>query len=183
MALINVFIGDPKQTGSVACTSRYTIRRLTRYLQQEDTYLIELGAGNGNVTQGILERMSLEARLLSFEINPVLAKKAKERVKDARVVIINDDAANLEQYLGEHDFERVDQIISTLPLVNLPPEKRNRIIEVSYDSLRQGGLFLQIEYIKPYRINKKVLKERFKSVQVRSSLINLPPTWIYVCQK
>ncbi len=180
MEHFKAFRRSPKKVGWPFPTSRYTAKRMAGMLREDDRYIIELGTGNGTITRQIIKQMSLEARLLSFERDAKLLNIVSNKIKDARVCLINDDAHKLEEYLQMHGFERIDCIVSTLPLIIFSPAERKKIIEICYSTLKPGGRFVQIQYL---LVSKNYLEERFSKVKIVYSLPNLPPSFIYICEK
>jgi len=94
-------------------------------------------------------------------------------------VLINDTAEKLEEYMGKHQIDSLDVVFSEVPLVSLPKEIGQRIVDAVKASLKPGGLFLQIQYS---LFSLKKLKNIFDDVKVKFTLWNLPPAFLYICK-
>lgn len=175
------FIDNPRQTGSIIQSSPFLVSELIRPVNfNEARFIVEFGAGTGVVTKKILQKMSPNATLLCFEINKELCKELKKKIKDPRLKIINDGAEKLERYLKRYGIKEVDYIISELPLVVLPKKIKEGILKQVTTYLKNGGQYIQFQYS---LVSRKKFKEIFSQMEVRFTLLNLPPAFVYVCTK
>lgn len=139
--------------------------------------IVEFGPGTGNITTELLSRMPKDAILLAFEINEEFCKILLE-IKDPRLKIIRDSAENLEKYLKEYSIERVDYIVSSLPMAMIPNSIVKNILDVVKKVLMAKGLFIQYQYsLNAYR----KLKNTFKKVELNFTPMNLPPAFVFIC--
>ena len=122
--------------------------------------------------------MSSDCKLLVFEVNEVFCKKLKSEIQDERVAIINDSAEHIGKYLQQHQFEKADHIISSLPLSMFSLELKESILKNVTDFLSDKGHFLQFQYA-PF--DYKRLKSHFGSVKMNFSMLNFPPAFVYKC--
>ncbi len=139
--------------------------------QNEQAYIVELGAGTGAVTRAILNRGVPPSRLLIFERDSTMVSLLNQRFPGLR--IIQDDAANMKNYLPENSY--VASIVSSLPFVSLPQAVSDNIIYAIKNLL---GDNLLIQYT--YALNKKTLLEEngFKINKKRTVWLNLPPAHV-----
>lgn len=91
------------------------------------------------------------------------------------VIIINDSAANINQYLNG---EKVDYILSSLPFSLISMEVKVQILEAAKAALNPTGFFIQICY--SYLL-KNLFKKYFGKVKTSFTLKNLPPAFVMVC--
>ncbi len=141
--------------------------------------LVEFGPGTGVFTKKILKKMNSNAILLTFEINPTFIKEL-QNIKDDRLVIINDSAEKIEEYLQKHNRSSADYIISSLPFAMIPDEVVHTILTNSDNALSETGKYIQFQY----SLNaKKKLESYFSEVEINFTVLNLPPAFIYVCKK
>ncbi len=141
----------------------------------------ELGAGDGAVTKYIVSNLRPEQKCLVFELNPELFAMLKQNIPEkANVVLINDTAEKLEEYMKKHDIEALDIIFSEVPLVSLPQAVGQNIVDAVKRCLKSGGLFLQIQYS---LLSLKKLRKLFDDVKVKFTFWNLPPAFLYICKK
>lgn len=161
-----------KSTGAFTETSKYVAREITRYISIEHPQVIvELGAGNGNVTKAILHKMHPKSLLLSFELNADFCNNIKNHLIDNRLTIINDSAENFDQYLLNR---YADVIISTLPFTIFPQNMAHTILKKIKIHMTQSGHFSQAYYSLFFL---KVLKKYFKENKIRLRA-NFPPAFI-----
>ena len=123
--------------------------------------IIELGAGNGALTLRLAARCP-KARILACEINPVLARKTRDNLDRAgingRVEVISDSAEHLLSEMGRRGMDKVDYVLSGIPLGNLPGEQALALIDAISRALRPGGMYIQFQYS---LIDRKRIRSRF----------------------
>ncbi|WP_297338186.1 rRNA adenine N-6-methyltransferase family protein [Algoriphagus sp.] len=164
-------------TGAVTFSSKSLVNKMiSRSDLSQAQLIIEMGGGDGSITQGIIEQMNPTARLLVFEINAPFCEAMKKQFPQKNVEIINDSAGNLDKYLNG---EKVDYIFSSLPFSLIPKDATDEILRKSNLALSQSGAFIQICY--SYLL-KKLFKKYFKEVDASFTLKNLPPAFVMVCK-
>ncbi len=170
-------ISNLAQTGSVAESSLYLSRRMTRVINFRKTIrVVELGAGTGSITKHVLSRMNRDSVITSFEINTELFRKFSE-LNDRRLRQINDNAVELDSYIPS---QSADYIISGLPLANIDREQKSKIIQTCNKILKPGGYYIQFQY----SLNDiRLLKREFRSVSCGFTFLNLPPAFVYYAKK
>lgn len=172
------FLAHPRQVGAVLPTSKWAVRDMLDMANlPEANYVAEIGAGTGAYTGEILKRLRPDARFLAFEIDPELAATLSKRFQDdPRLEIINDSAANIEEYL---DGAKVDVIVSAIPFTSLPEEVRDSVFKAAARALSPEGVMVQIQYS---TVLQDDLTRRFASVRRRLSPLNVPPAFLYACR-
>jgi phospholipid N-methyltransferase len=135
-----------------------------------------MGAGTGAYTREIIARLGPDARLLAFEIDPVLAGRLANELDDPRVRVVNDSVEHAAQYL---DGQRPDVIVSAIPFTTLPADLRQTILSGARSLLADDGTMLQIQYS---TFLQKELEKTFPSVQRSFTLRNVPPAFLYACR-
>ena len=85
---------DITQTGSVWESSRFLIRKLLDPVDWTTaTNIIELGTGNGVITEAILNRMRPDAHMTAYEINTDFLELTRMRIgADIRCTLSDDSA-------------------------------------------------------------------------------------------
>lgn len=169
-------LARPRSVGAIAPSSPALARAIAA---QIDPILpgnvLELGPGTGVITQAIVAMGVLPERLVMIEYDPHFANLLADRFIRARVV--QGDAYDLEATLGPAQ-EPYAAVVSGLPLLNQPPEKRKSLIESALDRLLPGAPFVQFSYgFKP-----PVLGTLKSPVQLGAFVWrNLPPArvWVY----
>lgn len=168
-------------TGAMFETSALVVKEMSRNVSPDQIQnIVELGAGHGNITEVILEQMHPKSKLIAFELHTDFCNELTTRITDSRLSLINDSAGNLTQHLQKHQINEVDIIISALPLVLFPPELVDSIFQQVAQSLKPNGLYIQVSYS---LVMKKQLKKVFPNVKHKMVLLNMPPAFVFTCQK
>lgn len=180
-SFLNEFFKERRVVGAISPSSKFLMKRMVAPVDFEKAdVIVELGPGNGVFTKGVLERMKPDAILLSFELNRSFYEHIKATISDKRLVLINDTAEKIGDYLNEKQLGKADYIISSLPFTVIPKEIKYPIIDNCVTYLKDEGLFVQFQY----SLNaKKMLSERFGKVKLDFTALNFPPAFVYKCSK
>jgi len=166
--------------GTVIRSGKQMCNIMTSFLNvHTDKIIVELGAGDGVITQHILNKMAPDATLLVFEINPELCQVIS-KIKDHRMILINDGAQNMEFHLHKNGIGHIDCIISAIPFVMLPDSLTNEILLLSKNLLKKDGVFIQMHYV---RTIQKMYKGIFGNVHISYVPLNIPPGYVFRCIK
>ena len=170
-----------KTLGTVTPSSRFLSKRMLREIDfSKADVIVELGPGNGAITKYITENLSPTARLICFEINDNFYSQLKEQ-KHPQLIVLNISAEKIVDELKRLNINKVDCIISSLPLTIIPEEVSSEILEKSFDVLEDNGTFVQYQYSLTYF---KKLKRAFKeSILFEFEPLDIPPAFIYRCKK
>jgi phosphatidylethanolamine/phosphatidyl-N-methylethanolamine N-methyltransferase len=182
---LSKFLRRPVRTGAVAPSCPELGRLITDRIGLEEARLaVELGPGTGALTQSITHRAAPEARLLAVEIDPVFAQIVQERFP--RVTVVNGPAQQLPDYVAGVP---VDCIVSGLPWAGFSDDLQTSILGAVLAVLKPGGWFTTFAYVHaawlpPGRRFRRRLQDGFTKVE-RTRVIwrNLPPAFVYRCQK
>ena len=169
-----------KTTGSIKPSSKYLVKNCLNGLAINNAdVILEFGPGNGCFTEEIVNGISSSASLYSFEINSVFYNYCKSKYAlHNNVHILNKSALDLDLVLRERSIEKVDYIISSLPLAILKEEEKKSLLGKIKTNLKEGGAFVQYQYsLGSY----KELKRLFRRVDVELTLRNVPPAFVYKC--
>ena len=141
--------------------------------------IVELGAGDGVITKHILGAMHPEARLLAFEVNPMFCDQLRS-IGDPRLVVVEDTAELLPQYLATNGMPVVDAVVSAIPFVGLPKSLAQTIVGLCRDALAAGAPFCQVHYS---LVMKKLYTGIFGNVDVDFVPLNVPPAFVLTMRK
>ena len=163
-----------RTTGSITSSSKALVKKLVEPLPaHRPLVIVELGPGDGCVTQAILDKIHPESTVTAFEINAAFIEKLTV-IKDERLEVLPVGAERLTDYFAAGT---VDYVVSSLPLSMIPKEVKEAILRQSQLVLRPEGRFLQFQYaLQDYGL----LKDYFR-VSVSFTMANLPPAFIYSC--
>ena len=169
-----------KTIGTVARSSKHLCRGMIKHVDFKDARLIvELGAGDGVITKHILRSMHPDAKLLAFEVHPKFCDSLR-KIKDQRLIIAEDSAEKLGEYLEKMGAKEVDFFISAIPFVALPKELGYRIVRTCHQYLRKSGLYIQVHYS---LLTKSLYENVFGNVDVNFVPLNMPPAFVLVSEK
>lgn len=175
------FLSNPRIIGSVIQSSPFLVSKMVKPVDfSKAKVIVEFGAGTGVITKKILKKMSPDSILLCFEVDKDLSKEIKNKIKDHRLKVVSDGAEKLERYLRRYDIFEVDYIISGLPLVVLPEEVKNGVLDQINTYLKKGGQYVQFQYS---LVSRKSFQEMFAQMEIHFTLLNIPPAFVYVCTK
>lgn len=165
-------------SGTITPSSRILIRSLLEPINFEQAgCIVELGPGNGCVTKVLLSKMRPDSLLLCFEVNQDFIAEL-EKLNDPRLRIINRCASSIHEVLLEMGIDKVDHVVSSLPLAIIEDDVRESILSNVDSNLRDGGRFMQYQYsLKNYADMKSV----FRHVKLNFTFRNLPPAIVYEC--
>lgn len=180
--LLREWFFNPQRTGAVAPSSPQLAAAMARWLPPNpDSFVLELGPGTGAVTEALMANGLREDRLVAIENNPTLAKLLRKRFPRAQ--IITGDAWHLDYLLrNRHEaIESVGAVVSSLPLLNFPPEKAEELAEKIRDILEPQGTWVQYSYAIVKGRSRGA--SRFQLIASKIVWFNLPPARVHVFQK
>ncbi len=164
--------------GAVLPTSRRAVKCMLGMADLDRADLVvELGAGTGSHTRAILSRLGPQARLVAFEIDPVLAANVRDRLPDRRLEVVAASAEDLEQHL---DGGRPEVVVSALPFTSLPADVGSAILDRAARVLAPDGVLLVLQY-SPLITPR--LSRRFRWLRRKVCLRNVPPAFLYACRE
>ncbi|MBX6396006.1 MAG: methyltransferase [Alicyclobacillaceae bacterium] len=172
------FLANPRLIGSVTPSSRFLCEQMMRCVPWEQSRrVIELGAGTGVMTHDIFWRKHPDAKVLIFEKDPELRRYLSLRYPED---VLFREAEELARVVEEHGLYPVDAIVSGLPFAVFPAEARDRILDQVCEVLRPGGVFVTFQYSLQL---KRHLRKRFRRLSIDFTPWNIPPAFIYRCEK
>ncbi|HCN84277.1 MAG TPA: ribosomal RNA adenine dimethylase [Sphingobacteriaceae bacterium] len=161
-----------KQVGSIFASSSFLAKKITKEIDfSKQIHVLELGAGTGAITKEILNRMSANSVLYSYENNENFIGSLKD-LNDKRLIIKGECVSTLDS-LEDNYF---DIVISSLPLANLTNEFKNKIYKDIRSKLKESGTYLQYQYS---LMDYKDIEKLFSNCKLDFCLFNLPPAFIY----
>ena len=135
----------PKAVGSVLPTSSITARRMACVINPESGLpVLELGPGTGVITKAILKRGIKPENLWSVEYSADFVDHLRREFPGVNVV--HGDAFDLDSALGGDRAMMFDSVVSAVPLLSFPVEKRIAIVEDVMRRMPPGRPMVQITY-------------------------------------
>ncbi len=172
----------PFSTGAVMPSGRLLTEAMARAaraaIDGRPGYVVELGAGTGEVTKALLAAGIAPERLVPVERDPQFADFLRRRFSGPRIV--EGDALHLPRLLAEQGLAPVAAVVSSLPLLILPTEIVNGIVTGIFEVLPRGGAMVQFTY-GPKPPMPYALRERLHLQAARGRRIwrNVPPAVVW----
>lgn len=163
-------------TGAISETSRKVEVEICQHIPMDrDVVIVEFGMGHGNITKAILNKISPDSKLYSFEVKEEFCDYVRKLIPDERLEIINDGAENMNNLINQ----KIDGVISSIPFSFFSKEKGMSIIQDAYDSLSNEAFYSQVLYTK---FNFKKFQMIFDDCELKK-FYGIPTENIYHCQK
>jgi phosphatidylethanolamine/phosphatidyl-N-methylethanolamine N-methyltransferase len=139
--------------------------------------VLELGPGTGIITKAILRQGISPEELVSIEFSTDFYQHLVRTYPG--VNFINGDAFDLDRTLAAMKGVIFDSVISAIPLLSFPMERRIALLESALARLPAGRPFMQITYgpVSPIIANP----DRYRIKHYDFVMRNIPPAqlWIY----
>jgi phospholipid N-methyltransferase len=178
-AFFKAFLKKGNRNGSLTPSSIFLCRKMISTIDFNNVRcIVELGPGEGVITREIIKQLGPQTQLFIFEMNKAFVDEFLQ-FNDPRIHVINDSAEFMQKYLHQHGIDKVDYIISSLPLTLFPEELKIKILDESQKVLGTKGTYMQYLY---WTKVAKLLKRKFKKVKMDYVPLNLPPAFVYTCQ-
>jgi phosphatidylethanolamine/phosphatidyl-N-methylethanolamine N-methyltransferase len=104
--------------------------------------VLELGAGTGGITRGLLETGCPRDRLITLEREPSLAATLQRRFPGIATIV--GDATALAEHFARLGIDRLCAVVSSLPIKWFPVGAQRAVVEPCLALLGSGGVFLQM---------------------------------------
>lgn len=169
-----------KTTGTFKPSSPRLIETISSQIDFEKAQnIIEFGPGNGCITEVLVKKMAPSTRLMSLEINDQFFNYCTDLFKNNdQVTILKESAFDIEEILKSRHIEKVDYIVSSLPLALFSKSDTEDLLGLMTDLLKPKGIFIQYQYsLGSYRM----MKDIFDDVRLSFTLRNTPPAFVYTC--
>jgi phosphatidylethanolamine/phosphatidyl-N-methylethanolamine N-methyltransferase len=138
--------------------------------------ILELGAGTGSLTQGLVRAGCPPDRIIALEREPAFVAVLRREFPMMRVIA--DDATRIGEYLVGN-IERLAGVVSSLPIKWFSIAAQEAVVGPCLDLLRPGGRFLQLTnaFSSPLAVNQLGIAGR----EIARVWLNMLPTqvWAY----
>ena len=175
------FIKNPAMVGWLVPSSRFLVGDIVKQVDWDRAkVIVEYGAGTGTFTKAILQRMRPDARLIALEINPEFYRFLTSSLKDPRLHLSQESAADIDSVLADLGCSAADCVVSGIPFKSLPHGLRDLIVRKTHAVLRPQGKFLIYQVstaVVPY------LESVFGHVSHDFQLLNLSPARLFYCAR
>ncbi len=143
LLFIKAVLSNPRAIGAACPSSTDLADAMAAQVNKCSGVVVELGGGTGVITRALLRQGILPEQLIIVESEPTLARHLRRAFPNIRV--IEGDASRLKQLLGS-DIEKVQAVVSSLPMRSLPQPAVRAIMDQIRQLLHRGGTFVQFTY-------------------------------------
>jgi phosphatidylethanolamine/phosphatidyl-N-methylethanolamine N-methyltransferase len=177
------WIRSPLKIGALTPSSKSLARAMAKQIDlSEEGMVIELGAGTGAVTHGLVAAQIPPERLLIIEREPQLFTILHAQFPQLKIV--RADAVELAKVLEECGISKVCAIVSSLPLLSMPRGIRHQIETRMAAALCNGGKIIQFTY----GPTSPIPHDRWRSLRIygkRKQVVvaNVPPAHVWVFRR
>ena len=177
ISFFRAWLAAPLRVGAVAPSSPALAELLTRDIIAASGPVIELGPGTGAFTRALIGRGVEERDLTLIESGADFAGLLKTRFPRARVLKL--DAGELRTaalFAGPV----AGAVISSLPVLSMPPQKVSAILDGAFAYLNPHGAFYQVTYGPWCPVPRRLLDQLgLQATRVGHTLRNIPPAAVY----
>ena len=141
------FIKHPVMVGSIIPSSDSTVDKMLAPVKWDECDLfVEYGPGVGTFCDAILSRLKPDATLLVIDLNPDFIAYLKRHITDSRFIAVHGSAADVNEIIAAHGFEKANYILSGLPFSTLPGDLGDVIARQTGRAIQSGGAFLVYQF-------------------------------------
>lgn len=179
MSLLNPITDFFRNTWFSLESSPWLVKKLINYTggeNQRGITILELGGGNGVVTEAIKKILAPDSKLFVFEVREEMIQKLRDLEQD-NVQIIHGKAEDIHLHQAA---ESVDIVLSTLPLGSLSRELTISILDKVNLVLRPNGCYVQFQYALQ---NLWDIRRIFHVEKVGFEPRNFWPAFVYLARK
>lgn len=178
MTFLLRYIFKPRTVGAVLPSSKYLARKMGEGIDFDNAdFIAEYGPGTGVFTEMLLSRRKPGTRLLLIEKDTSFYSLLREKYKNfPNIQIVNDSAENIANYIQDAP----DYIVSGLPFASLPQEASFNILKNAAELLKPTGAFITFQYT---LLKKDFIGQFFPHISVTRELRNIPPAYVFLCNK
>ena len=140
--------------------------------------VVELGGGTGRITAALLNAGVEPGRLLVIEQDEQLYEILDERFPESDVVC--GDAGHLSDLLSARGIERVNAVVSGLPLLLMPRREQRDILGQAFARMDAGGVFAQFTYGPNCPVPQSLQRELGLTASAAGKTwLNIPPATVW----
>jgi phosphatidylethanolamine/phosphatidyl-N-methylethanolamine N-methyltransferase len=183
LLFLGKFLRHGTAIASLAPSSPWLSRATVRNVDWERAkVLIELGAGTGPITQELVNRVRDDCKLIVLERDPDFVRVLRDRF-DPRpnLEIIEGDVRDLSSMLKDRGIDRVDNVISGLPVPSFPKDLQRELFRNVSKILDPTGTYHQITEL-PW-VYLRFYRSFFDEVRFAFEPRNIPPAGAYFCRR
>lgn len=168
-------LANPRHVGAACPSSPALAGRIANTVGRNNgSYVVEVGAGTGAITDALLKRCVAHERLIVLEQSPSMVRALRRRFPNVNVV--EGDAGDLDNILEKDlniSLNNVSHVVSSLPLRSIPKIHARKIVNVIQDLMQHGSRLVQYTY--DLRTGSREWFDRLGHIHSSYVWFNLPP--------
>ncbi len=174
---------SPMKVGAIAPSSKALAYCMAAQVDlREEGVIVEVGAGTGAVTQGLLARGVPHDRLIVIEREKNLARVLRRQFPGLRVLCA--DVVHLADTLKKLEVTYVNAVVSSLPLLSMPKVVQEQIVEQMVGVIGAQGKIIQFTYGPKSPVNKTLRRKNgIYARRIKRIWMNIPPAMVWVYRK
>ena len=187
MSDFSLFLGKFLRQGtaiaSLAPSSPWLSRATVSNVDWEKSrVLVELGAGTGPITKVLAERARPDCKVIVLERDHDFSEILRDRFQTyTNFDVIEGDVRDLAGMLADRGIEKVDHVISGLPVPSFPKSLQIDLMKVVAKVLESEGTYNQITELP--LLYWPLYKKFFNDVRFIFEPRNFPPAGAYICRR
>ena len=176
------FLRHGTKIASLAPSSPWLSRATVRNIDfAKAGAVVELGAGTGPITKVLAERARPETKVVVVERDPDFARILHERYAHLpNFAVIEGDCRDLAAMLADRGVDRVDAVVSGLPVPSFPKDLQRDLFRTVRSVLAPGGTYSQITELA--LVYRGLYRKFFDEVRFVFEPRNFPPAGAYHCR-
>jgi phospholipid N-methyltransferase len=179
LIFLNEYLKNPKSVGAIVRSSRFLIRGFLKEIDfKKAQMIVEFGAGDGQITKALLEKMPPNGKLVAFEIHPLFITDLR-KIEDRRLTVISCPAEKAQEELEKLGISKIDAVVSSVPIAPMKVGELKNFFENIKDLIGETGAYLQYTYTPNHHA---LFLKNFRDVKIKFILFNIPPAFIYICK-
>ena len=185
--VLRQFLARPRQVGAVRASSPQLGQAIARAVDWPDHgSVVEAGAGDGAITEVLVEEKPDDLRLMAVEVNPICAEAFRRRLPEVHLVV--DDLARLPEICAAEGLPPPAVVVATLPWSVLSRERQEAALDGVCRSLPPDGQFIFFVYLHALPLWSRTgfaraIRRRFRSVRRTETIWrNVPPAAVFACR-
>lgn len=170
------WLANPLRVGAILPSSSALARLVARNaIRSSSDLIVELGAGTGTITRGLVKAGVPEERLVLIELDADLLTYLQERFP--RATVIDGDASRPREILPKDMLGHVDTVISGIPALQFSLDKQRDFTQQCFSVMREGGQLLQYTYSLKSPLRHEALSMPGQRLGV--AIANVPPAHLW----
>jgi len=177
------YLKNPLKLGAMLPSGEHLGLKMTEHFKHwNGGYVLELGPGIGSFTDAILQRGVSEDKLILIEqsLDFVLYLKSKYPLAN----IVHGNALDLKRHILALGVEKVESIVSGIPLVSIGRSLGTQICDNSFEVLQSSGSISQVTYFMVCPVPEKIILKHHATKKFSGIVIkNFPPAFVWIVSK